>query len=115
MSYCVRILNESRQGMGLYAAPFWGKSKNWSQVASSMFPAEMAKSIEMSLRNWERWYMCVRQILFRKARAEGPRRPVASRTNGMIVAGVGMVIMGTHTYHRSQLLNDIYMLLAISA
>ena len=26
--------------------------------------------------------MCVRQILFRKAKAEGPRRPVASRTNG---------------------------------
>ena len=33
--------------------------------------------------------MCVRQILFRKAKAEGPRRPVASRTNGMIVGGVG--------------------------
>ena len=65
--------------MSLYPAPFWGKSKNRSRVASNMFPAEMAKSMEM----------CVRQILFRKAKAEGPRRPVASRTNGMIVAGVG--------------------------
>ena len=34
--------------------------------------------------------MCVQQILFREARAEGPRRPVASITNGMIVAGIGV-------------------------
>ena len=51
MSYCVRILNESRQGMGLYAAPFWEKSKNRSQVAFNLFPAEMAKSMEIPLKN----------------------------------------------------------------
>ena len=44
----------------------------------------------MSFRIWERWYVRVRQILFRKARAEGPGRPVASITNKMIVAGIGV-------------------------
>ena len=34
--------------------------------------------------------MCVQQILFREARAEGPGRPVASITNKMIVAGIGV-------------------------
>ena len=86
---CVRIRSKGRLGISLYPAPFWGKSKNRSRVASNMFPAEMAKSMEMSFKNWERWYVCVRQIFLRKARAEGPRRPVASRTNGMIVAGLG--------------------------
>ena len=43
--YFVRILNESRLGMGLYPVPFWGKSKNWSRVVSNMFHAEMARSI----------------------------------------------------------------------
>ena len=37
------------------AADFTGKSKNRSRVASNMFPAEMAKSMEMSFKNWERW------------------------------------------------------------
>ena len=40
--------------MSLYPAPFWGKSKNRSRVASNMFPAEMARSMEMSFKNLER-------------------------------------------------------------
>ena len=52
---CVRIRNKSRLGMSLYPAPFWGKSKDRSRVASNMFPAEMAKSMEMSFKNLERW------------------------------------------------------------
>ena len=46
--------------MSLYPAPFWGKSKNRSRLASNMFPAEMAKSMEMSFKNLERWEVCVR-------------------------------------------------------
>ena len=52
---CVRIRNKSRLGMSLYPASFWGKSKDRSRVASKMFPAEMAKSMEMSFKNLERW------------------------------------------------------------
>ena len=48
---CVRIRSKSRLGMSLYPAPFWGKSKNRSRVASNMFPAEMAKRMEMSFKN----------------------------------------------------------------
>ena len=44
---CVRIRNKSMLGMSLSPVPFWAKSKNRSRVASNMFPAEMAKSMEM--------------------------------------------------------------------
>ena len=38
--------------MSLYPAPFWGKSKNRSRVASNMFLSEMAKSMEISFKNY---------------------------------------------------------------